>query len=100
MIILVLILIIATIQGYHNFFLCLCPLNQVGHGTYADVDSAGVSCTGTGETFVRAVVARRVAENVESGASASLGRSHFSTGRDAAIFNSFGFFSCGEAKQL
>ncbi len=32
---------------------------------YADITSAGVSCTGTGETFIRATVARRVAQSME-----------------------------------
>ena len=35
------------------------------------MDSVGVSCTGTGETFVRATVARRVAENAEAAATAA-----------------------------
>ena len=52
--------------------LLFCPVFQVGHGIYADADSVGVSCTGTGETFVRAVVARRIAENAEA-AAANLG---------------------------
>ena len=37
------------------------------------MDSVGVSCTGTGETFVRAVVARRIAENAEAASAANLG---------------------------
>ena len=47
---------------------------QVGHGIYADLESVGVSCTGTGETFIRAVVARRIAENAEAASSTNLVR--------------------------
>jgi beta-aspartyl-peptidase (threonine type) len=44
---------------------------QVGHGIYADINSGGVSCTGTGETFIRAVIARRIGQNLESSSSMS-----------------------------
>lgn len=37
----------------------------VGHGVFADNYSAGVSCTGQGEAFMKAGVARRVAYNIE-----------------------------------
>jgi beta-aspartyl-peptidase (threonine type) len=47
------------------------PVMQVGHGIYADINSGGVSCTGTGETFIRAVIARRIGQNLESSSSMS-----------------------------
>lgn len=39
----------------------------VGHGVFADNESAAVSCTGTGETFMKAGVGRRIAWRVEEG---------------------------------
>ena len=42
----------------------------VGQGVFADDDSVAVSCTGTGETFMRAGVARRVGYKVEEGSTA------------------------------
>jgi len=39
----------------------------VGHGVFADNESVGVSCTGTGETFMRSGVARRIGWLVEQG---------------------------------
>jgi len=41
----------------------------VGCGNYADSQSAGVSCTGWGESIMKVVLARRVCEGVESGSS-------------------------------
>ncbi len=48
-----------------------CAFRQVGHGVFADDQSAGVSCTGEGEAFMKTGIARRVASNAEAGASAS-----------------------------
>jgi len=42
----------------------------VGHGVFADDYSAAISCTGTGETFMKAGIARRIAWRVEDGFSA------------------------------
>ena len=42
----------------------------VGQGVFADDESVAVSCTGTGETFMRAGVARRIGYKVEEGLSA------------------------------
>lgn len=39
----------------------------IGAGTYAD-QSVGVSCTGTGEAFIRAVIAKGLAERLKNGA--------------------------------
>ena len=50
-----------TIQGIR----CSFPLQlQIGHGVFADNLSAGVSCTGVGESFIKLGVARRVASNI------------------------------------
>jgi len=43
----------------------------VGAGVYADNASCAVSCTGTGEEIMRAVLAHRIASAVEGGASPS-----------------------------
>ena len=40
---------------------------------FADVNSGGVSGTGTGETFMRATVARRIAVNMEQGSNPETG---------------------------
>lgn len=42
----------------------------VGQGVFADDDSVAVSCTGTGETFMRAGVARRIGYKVGEGSTA------------------------------
>ncbi|XP_059090382.1 isoaspartyl peptidase/L-asparaginase-like [Tigriopus californicus] len=39
----------------------------IGAGVYADNDSAAISTTGLGESFLRALVARRISEHVEKG---------------------------------
>ena len=54
-----------------NLIMSFCTLPQVGHGVFADDQSAGVSCTGEGEAFMKTGIARRVASNAEAGASAS-----------------------------
>ncbi|XP_023344406.1 isoaspartyl peptidase/L-asparaginase isoform X2 [Eurytemora carolleeae] len=42
---------------------------SVGHGVFADNLSAAISCTGSGETFMKAGVARRIASKIEMGLS-------------------------------
>lgn len=43
----------------------------IGAGVYADNNSAAISTTGLGESFLRALVARRISENVEKGQSSN-----------------------------